>query len=104
MATDSEIATHLGVSERTVKRVKKREDFQAAINQGRAHAKLSLRRAQWQAALAGNVTTMIFLGKAHLGQSDNGGASTDDPISEIRITVRRPKPREDWRVSCKSRD
>jgi hypothetical protein len=38
---------------------------------------------------------MIFLGNAHLGQSDNGGASTDDPISEIRITVRRPKPRED---------
>ena len=34
---------------------------------------------------------MIFLAKAHLGLRDNGGMSSDDPISEIKITVRRPK-------------
>jgi len=28
---------------------------------------------------------MIFLGKVHLGLRDDGGASADDPISEIRI-------------------
>jgi hypothetical protein len=91
MATDAEIATVLDVSPCTIKRAKKREGFQEAMNQGRVHAKLSLRRALWQTALSGNVTMMIFLSKAYLGLRDDGGASADDPISEIRITVRRPK-------------
>jgi hypothetical protein len=94
MSTDREIAAFLGLSARTVARAKKREDFQAAMDQGRNLAKLNLRRAQWAAALGGNTTMMIFLAKCHLGLSDRGGSSTDDPIDEIRITVRRPKPRE----------
>ncbi len=36
-----------------------------------ARGKLSLRRAQMQAALGGNVTMQRFLGIQHLGQSDN---------------------------------
>jgi hypothetical protein len=46
--------------------------------------------ARWQSALSRNVTMMIFLAKAHLGLRDDGGASSDDPIDTIRITVRRP--------------
>jgi hypothetical protein len=60
------------------------------MDQGRNLAKLNLRRAQWAAALGGNMTMMIFLAKCHLGLSDRGGASVDDPITEIKITVRRP--------------
>jgi hypothetical protein len=90
MATDVEIATVLGISERSVSRAKKRADFQAAIDQGRNLAKLHLRRVQFDTAMSGNVTMLIFLSKAYLGMSDRAGESTDDPISEIRITVRRP--------------
>jgi hypothetical protein len=95
MATDGEIALCLGISNSSIKRAKKREDFQTAMDQGRNLAKLNLRRAQWQSALSGDVTMMIFLAKCHLGLSDRGGESANEPIGEIRITVRRPKPRED---------
>jgi hypothetical protein len=95
MATDREIGAFLGLSTRTVARAKKHSDFQEAMDQGRNLAKLNLRRAQWAAALGGNITMMIFLAKCYLGMSDRGGESANEPISEIRITVRRPKPRED---------
>jgi hypothetical protein len=91
MSTDREIAQFLGLSARTVARAKKAEAFQEAMDQGRGLAMLNLRRAQWAAALGGNVTMMIFLSKAHLGLSDKGGISADDPITEIIINVRRPK-------------
>jgi len=91
MASDAEIGQFLGLSARTIARAKKAEAFQLALTRGRVLGKLSLRRALWQSALSGNISMMIFLGKAHLGLRDNGSASSDDPISEIRITVRRPK-------------
>jgi hypothetical protein len=94
MSTDREIATFLGLSARTVARAKKHSDFQQAMDQGRNLARLNLRRAQWAAALGGNITMMIFLAKCYLGMLDRGGSSTDDPFDEIRITVRRPEPRE----------
>lgn len=52
MVTDAEIANVLGVSERSITRAKKREDFQAAMNQGRNLAKLHLSRVQWTTAMA----------------------------------------------------
>ena len=91
MPTDLEVCSQLHCNPKTLRNLKKRKDFQLAMSEGRGHGKLSLRRAQWKAAQDGNVTMMIFLGKAHLGQSDDGGASQDDPISEIKITVKRPK-------------
>jgi hypothetical protein len=94
MSTDREIGAFLGLSARTVARAKKHSDFQEAMDQGRNLAKLNLRRAQWAAALGGNITMMIFLAKCYLGMSDRGGSSTDDLCDEIRITVRRPEPRE----------
>jgi hypothetical protein len=90
MCTDVEIAHGLGISERSITRAKKREDFQWALTQGRGLAMFNLRRVQFAIALSGNTRMLIFLGKVHLGQSVNGGGSTDDPISEVRMTVRRP--------------
>jgi hypothetical protein len=91
MCTDVEIAMVLGISKRSITRYKKTDAFQAAMNYGRACARINLRRAQFSTAMSGNATTMIFHGKAYLGQRDDGGASGDDPISEIKITVRRPQ-------------
>lgn len=44
--------------------------FGTLIKRQRDAAKASLRRAQWQTALDGNVTMLIWLGKQELGQRD----------------------------------
>ena len=44
--------------------------FAAVIEKGRAEMKQSLKRKQYQTAMSGNVTMLIWLGKQHLGQSD----------------------------------
>lgn len=69
-ATDQEIAAHFGVSVRTIERLKKRAEFRGLFERGRADGKISLRRAQWQAALAGQPAMLIWLGKQELGQTD----------------------------------
>jgi len=91
MCTDAEIAMVLDVSKRSIVRAKKRADVQAAIEWGRACARIDLRRVQFATAMSGNVTMLIFLGKAYLGLSEYRAGDSDDPISEIRITIRRPK-------------
>ena len=45
--------------------------FREIMQRGYDRGKISLRRAQFQAALAGNVTAQIWLGKQVLGQRDN---------------------------------
>lgn len=92
MATDREIAVFLGCDERTVKRLKKTEEWKRTIESGRTHFKLSLRRNIIKMAET-NIAMAIFLSKAHLGLSDNGSVSSNDPISEIKITVKRPAKR-----------
>lgn len=63
--TYAEIAAVLGVSADTLER-----HFAARIETGREQGKQSLRRAQFKAALAGDRTMLIWLGKQHLGQAD----------------------------------
>ena len=69
--TDDEIAALLDCGETTIKR-----RFGPALKRGRAEARVSLRREQFQLALAGNVTMLIWLGKQLLGQKNdpNGDA------------------------------
>lgn len=43
--------------------------FSDTLKKGQDQAKASLRRMQWKAASAGNVTMLIWLGKNMLGQS-----------------------------------
>src|SRR3954468_8014774 len=68
-ATDEEIAAHFNFSVRTIERMKKMPDYAGVFDKGRADGRISLRRAQWQSALAGNSTMLIWLGKQELGQS-----------------------------------
>lgn len=71
--THDEISWFLGVSEDTLTRACKREHgitFAEYFAQKRGMGRISLRRAQWQAAQKGNVTMLIWLGKQYLGQTD----------------------------------
>jgi hypothetical protein len=65
--TLAEMAGILHVSEAVLRNPVNR----AIIERGNARGKQSLRRAQWTAALSGNVTAQIWLGKNELGQRDN---------------------------------
>jgi hypothetical protein len=49
-----------------------RERFRENLTKGRARRRAVLREYQWEAARKGNVTMQIWLGKQHLGQSDQG--------------------------------
>ena len=70
-STHSELAAVLNVSIETVKRrLKEDPEFCAAYEKGLEHGKSSLRRIQWKAALGGNTTMQIWLGKQYLSQRD----------------------------------
>lgn len=72
-ATLQEIAGWFKCSEDTIENAVKQvhhmgfSDYWALKSAG---GKVSLRRSQWQKALAGDNTMMIWLGKQHLGQTD----------------------------------
>ncbi len=70
-STHSELAAVLGVSIDTVeRRLRDDPEFSAAYEKGLENGKSSLRRIQWKAALGGNTTMQIWLGKQYLGQRD----------------------------------
>ena len=70
-STHSELAAVLNVSIETVKRrLKEDPEFCAAYEKGLENGKSSLRRIQWKAALGGNTTMQIWLGKQYLSQRD----------------------------------
>lgn len=44
--------------------------FSQAIQNGRGHGRMSLKRKMWETAMGGNVTMMIWLSKQMLGYTD----------------------------------
>ncbi len=89
-ATVDEIAAALGCSGTLVsERIKDDPIFREAIEQGRAFGRVSLRRAQWQAAMGtpategapavpASTSMQIWLGKQVLGQRDY---TSMDPVA-----------------------
>jgi hypothetical protein len=78
-ATNAEIGAMVGCDERTVRR-----RFADFLAKGRSERRQKLREKQYDVALSGNVTMLIWLGKNELGQSDKaGGAADDDPEPEL---------------------
>ena len=71
--TGEEIASFFGISYDTLER-RCKEQFKVSlaeyIKEKSAKGKSSLRRLQWKAAMNGNVTMLIWLGKQYLGQAD----------------------------------
>ena len=88
--TKEDIAGFFHVSEKTIARFCQREyqkTFKELAEEYNASGRVSLRRAQYASAMAGNVQMQIFLGKQWLGQSDritqdvkqNVALRTDEP-------------------------
>lgn len=71
--TLGEISAWFNCSEDTIERACKREKkvgFAEYFKQKREKGCISLRRKQFEVAMSGNVTMLIFLGKQYLQQSD----------------------------------
>jgi hypothetical protein len=69
--TDQEIAAFFGVSTRTIENRRKEDEvFRDTIDRGRQTGLISLRRAQFGAALKGNPTMLVWMGKQLLNQKD----------------------------------
>ena len=70
-STHGELAAVLGCHLETVRdRLRNDPEFCAAYEKGLENGKSSLRRIQWKAALGGNTTMQIWLGKQYLSQRD----------------------------------
>jgi len=54
-----------------------------------AGGKSSLRRVQYQKALDGNVTMLIWLGKQYLKQRDKGEVDSDETLKKLDILLNR---------------
>ena len=77
--TYEEIAEFLDVSTKTLQR-----NYVHLIKKGREMGKISLRRAQFEKAIGGNVAMMIWLGKQHLDQKDKiEQKSYNEPLTLI---------------------
>ena len=73
-----EIAEFFGVTEARIRR-----EFRDLIPHSRAARRIQLRKLQWEAAKAGNVSLLILLGKLELGQRE------DQPAREEKTILRR---------------
>jgi DNA-binding CsgD family transcriptional regulator len=68
--TDQEIASFLGISTRTIERMRKRAKLGDVMDQARAKGRVSVRRMLFALAAKGNVAAAIFLAKNILGYRD----------------------------------
>ena len=86
--TVEEIASVLDCGKRTLER-----RFGAVIEKARQTGKASLRRRQYKAAMDGNITMMIWLGKQLLGQTDRVEQLGDQAVQvSVRYVDRPPAP------------
>jgi hypothetical protein len=75
MCTYEEIGEIIGI---TGEGVKKR--FKKVVEEGRAEGKKSLRRAQFEKALAGDVRMQIWLGRQYLDQKDDPNSTDNSQV------------------------
>ena len=73
--TNTEIAQFYGCSENTIRR-----SYGENLTKGSAAGKTRLRQVQWEVAMKGNVTMLIWLGKQVLGQSENPMVLEDELV------------------------
>ena len=73
MCTIEEISQVTGITQHQLK-----TKYTKIIDEGRAEGKQSLRKAQFQKALNGDVRMLIYLGKNYLQQSETGDQGEDN--------------------------
>ena len=61
--------------------------FSDVFKQKRGLGKISLRRAQYETALKGNTSLLIWLGKQYLGQTENVIVGIDKPKQDDALTA-----------------
>lgn len=86
--TDAEIASRVGLSERTLRR-----RYGRLLKKGREEGKTSLRAMQMLAAQKGNVTMQIWLGKQLLHQRDQPIIAIDNKV-DITLDTEWGRPDE----------
>jgi len=88
-ATTREIAASLRVDESTfIAFCNANPVVRQTLDANRGEGKISLRRAQWAAAVEeGSVPMMIWLGKNELGQSDKAEVSHDVNVTVLRALM-----------------
>lgn len=77
MCTDEEIASMLGVSVDVLTNSKNIETFSECKKKGIENGKSSLRRKQYEVAMNGNCTMLVWLGKQYLGQKEQVNAEVN---------------------------
>ncbi len=90
--TGEEMASVLGISYDTLERRCKEEfeiPFAEYIQQKAPAGKASLRRRQYKAAMDGNATMLVWLGKNLLGQTDKI-ETTEKAVRPINIEIVNP--------------
>ena len=89
--THAEIAAYFNVSLKTVERRYKEEpDFAKAVDHGKAHGRLSLRRKQLELVDGGNASMAIWLGKQLLNQTDKQEIDQYNHGDKISIEIVNP--------------
>ncbi len=83
----AEIAGIVGCNPSTLTR-----RFAQAIEKGRLEGSASLKRKQFELAMAGSVTMLIWLGKQRLGQADKQEIAHAGTIEQIIIEASAEKP------------
>lgn len=80
--TQAEIAAYFKVTSKAVEKALKKPEFRDAYERGVNTGLISLRRAQFKAALGGNPTMLIWMGKQCLGQRDSQQFEADVNITD----------------------
>lgn len=84
--TYQEIAAVFNVSTETIERRMKNDTvFCALVKKGYETGKTSLRRKQYEKAIGGNTTMLIWLGKQYLGQTDKQDVNATGDLT-INVT------------------
>lgn len=68
--------------------------FASVIENGRASGKMSLKRKQWEVAMSGNVTMLIWLGKIQLGQVEQVRQVIDQRNLNVNANVESSEVKE----------
>ncbi|HUU30083.1 MAG TPA: hypothetical protein VM123_19940 [archaeon] len=93
--TGEEVASVLKIDYDTLNAVLKRDghkSFSEYFEQKKGNGRASLRRRQWKAAMDGNTTMLIFLGKQYLNQSNKQDVGLTGQIMYKIEEAKKPKP------------